>query len=61
MRGAYHNYIKTHGYEPRATDTVEQAAALHKEACELRLARIMNGKEPSHQNGPVGKKRQSGK
>jgi len=33
------------------TDAVELATARHKEACELRLARIQNGAEPSHKNG----------
>jgi hypothetical protein len=47
MRGAYNQYLKQNG----KTDAVENAAALHKEACELRLARIANGAEPSHKNG----------
>lgn len=37
--------------ESRVCQAVEQAKARHKEECELRLARIQNGKEPSHQNG----------
>jgi hypothetical protein len=32
-------------------DAVDEANALRKEQCELRLARIQNGKEPSHKNG----------
>ncbi len=51
MKGAYHQYIRTKGKNSKFTDAVEDATALHAEACELRLARIMNGKEPSHQNG----------
>lgn len=54
MRGAYTQYIKSKGVKPE--DAVEQAAALHKEKCELRLARIMNGKEPKYKNGHGGKK-----
>lgn len=44
MRGYYCNHTAT-------TDAVESAAALHKEQCELRLARIANGAEPSYRNG----------
>jgi hypothetical protein len=51
MRGHYLNHTAT-------TDAVEIATALHKEQCELRLARIMNGAEPSHQNGHVTPKKQ---
>lgn len=53
MRGAYTQFIKSKGYAPSLTsaDTTERAAALHKEQCELRLARIMNGKEPGYENG----------
>lgn len=36
----------------QTTNAVEEAAARHKEKCELRLARIQNGKEPSHKNTP---------
>jgi hypothetical protein len=36
----------------QTTGTVEQATQEHREACELRLARIQNGAEPSHKNGP---------
>lgn len=50
MRGAYHSYLINKG-TPSTSQAVETAAALHKEACELRLARIMNGTEPSHRNG----------
>ena len=42
-------YVKSKGHKP--TCAVDQAAALHKEQCELRLARIMNGAEPAYQNG----------
>ena len=38
-------------YHLHETNAVEAAAALHKEACELRLARIQNGAEPTHKNG----------
>lgn len=48
MQGAYFSYLKSKGHVPDATLAAKE---LHKEACELRLARIMNGKEPSHQNG----------
>jgi hypothetical protein len=34
------------------TDTVELARVRHAEECELRLARIQNGAEPGHRNGP---------
>lgn len=34
------------------TDEVEKARVRHAEACELRLARIQNGSEPTHRNGP---------
>jgi hypothetical protein len=34
------------------TDEVEKARVRHSEECELRLARIQNGAEPSHKNGP---------
>jgi hypothetical protein len=58
MRGAYTQFIKSKGRVPSLTssDATEQAEAIHKEKCELRLARIMNGKEPSHKNGHGGKK-----
>ncbi len=45
MRGAYTQYCKQKG------DAAEWALAQHKEASELRLARIMNNAEPSHKNG----------
>lgn len=45
MRG---NYFQYHLHN---TDAVETAAALHKEACETRLARIQNGADPLHKNG----------
>jgi hypothetical protein len=35
----------------QTTYAVEAAAQTHKEACELRLARITNGAEPSQKNG----------
>ncbi|HVI71341.1 MAG TPA: hypothetical protein VM656_07635, partial [Pyrinomonadaceae bacterium] len=54
MRGAYTQYVKSKGVRPE--DVVEQAKARHKEQCELRLARIMNGKEPGYKNGHGGKK-----
>lgn len=46
MRGTYLNHLV-------CTDAVELAASQHKEQCELRLARIANGAEPGHRNGPV--------
>ena len=49
MRGAYTQYVKSKGFKPSCA--VDQATAKHKEACELRLARIMNNAEPSHKNG----------
>lgn len=48
MRGAYTQFIKSKGMKPSCA--VDQATARHKEACELRLARIMNGKHPDYQN-----------
>jgi len=50
MRGAYFQYLKQKGTS-RLTDAVERAKARHKEDTELRLARIMNNAEPSHQDG----------
>lgn len=49
MRGAYTQYVKSKGFKPSCA--VDQAAAKHKEACELRLARIMNNAEPAYKNG----------
>jgi hypothetical protein len=43
-------YLKQKGLG-RTTGAVEKARALHKEECELRLARIANGAEPAYQNG----------
>lgn len=51
MKAAYHQYIRQKGHSPRLTGAVEDAAARHKEECELRLARIQNGKEPGYKNG----------
>lgn len=52
MRGAYHNYMKQKGTPPSLkSEAVEEAAAQHAEECELRLARIQNGKHPEYQNG----------
>lgn len=45
MRGSYLNHWAT-------TPAVEKAAQEDKEAAELRLARIQNGAEPGHKNGP---------
>jgi hypothetical protein len=50
MRGAYISYIKSKGLG-RYSSAVEEVKAKHKEACELRLARIQNNAEPSHKNG----------
>jgi hypothetical protein len=48
MRGGkFQEYARTTGL-----DAVDEANALRKEQCELRLARIQNGKEPNHKNGP---------
>lgn len=47
MRGAYFQYMKEKGFAP-GLDASAAAAALHKEKCELRLARIANGKEPGY-------------
>lgn len=46
MRGAYNQFIRQKGLQ-----AVENAMAKLKEEAELRLARIQNGKEPSHVNG----------
>jgi len=54
MRGAYIQLIKQVGNgvpESRVSEAVERAKAMHKEKCELRLARIANGAEPGYQNG----------
>lgn len=53
MRGCYNQYLIQKGHTSNLTKAVEDAQALRAEAAELRLARIMNGKEPSHQNGKV--------
>lgn len=50
MRGAYHQYLRMNGIS-RYTDAVEAVNAIRKEEAELRLARIMNNKELSYQNG----------
>lgn len=50
MRGAYHQYLRMNGIS-RYTDAVEAVNAKRKEDAELRLGRIMNNAEPSHQNG----------
>lgn len=49
MRGAYTQYVKSKGFKPSCA--VDQAAAKHKEDCELRLAQIMNGTHPDYING----------
>jgi hypothetical protein len=58
MRGAFSQFVKSKGYAPSVTsaDATERAAALHKEQCELRLARIQNGKHPDYKNGHGTKK-----
>lgn len=48
MNGAYFSYLKSKGHVPDATLAAKELA---KEGAALRLARIMNGAEPSHQNG----------
>lgn len=50
MRGAIFQYIREKGIS-RLTDAVEAVNARRKEEAELRLGRIMNNAEPSHQNG----------
>lgn len=54
MRGGYLQLLKQVGAgvpEARVASAVERARALHKEKCELRLARIMNGAEKGYENG----------
>jgi hypothetical protein len=46
MRSAYHKYVASKG-----TPTLSDVKARKAEADELKLARIQNGVEPSHQNG----------
>jgi len=46
MDGAYKAFIKVHG-----PDVVEDFARKHREDCQLRLAKITNGKHPQYQNG----------
>lgn len=65
MRGAYYQYCRANGVG-RYTDAVEAIKAQNAEAAELRLARITNGAEPSHQNGhpkdqEKGRKKKGGK
>lgn len=52
MRGSYYHWQNVAAGSSRKTDAVEQAREEHKEACELRLARIQNGADPAHKNGP---------
>lgn len=47
-------FVKSKGFKP--TCAVDKAAARHKEDCELRLAKIQNGKHPDYQNGHGTKK-----
>jgi len=56
MRGAYFQFVKAKGagLESRLCQATEQAQAVRREEAELRLARIQNGKEPSHRNGRKG-------
>lgn len=49
MRGSFVQFVKLEGAKPVCS--VAAAKAKHKEECELRLARIQNGKEPGYQNG----------
>jgi len=54
MRGGYFMLLKQLGSgvpESRVSEAVERAKRRHAEECELRLARIQNGAEKSHQNG----------
>lgn len=48
MRGAYFQYCKEKGI-PSGIDSVGAVKARHAEKCELRLARIANGKEPGYE------------
>lgn len=50
MRGQYQRSFS-------AEDAVDKAAQAHKEACELRLARIQNGQHPEYQNGVQSEQR----
>jgi hypothetical protein len=50
MRGGYVQLLKEVGAS-RVSSVIEQAKAKHAEECELRLARIMNGKEKGYENG----------
>lgn len=49
MRGSYTNFLIN---TSRKSVAVERALAEDKEAAELRLARIQNGKHPDYRNGP---------
>jgi hypothetical protein len=49
MRGSYTQHlIRTSSRTP----AVEKARDLHREECERRLAKIQNGADPEHKNGP---------
>lgn len=50
MDGAFVAYVKQRGCG-RITQVVEDAKRRHAEDCQLRLARIANGKDPEHKNG----------
>jgi len=58
MQGAYTQFIKSKGYKPSCA--VDQAAAKHKEDCELRLALIMNNAHPDYKNGHPKHKEKTG-
>jgi hypothetical protein len=52
MRGAIVQYQKQKGCGCSSkTDAVEQAKVKHAEACELRVARRLNGMDPGFTNG----------
>jgi hypothetical protein len=51
MNGAYNQYLKIKGHCPSVSKAQEDELALRKEEAILRLARIQNGKEPSHCKG----------
>lgn len=55
MNTAFQCYLRQRG-ESRTGKVIDEVMTRHKEACMLRLARIANGKEPSHKNGHGTKK-----
>jgi hypothetical protein len=49
MRGSYTQHLLR---TSRLSNPVERAREEHKEECEQRLAKIQNGADPEHKNGP---------